>query len=91
MQRAVCQVIEAGADIVVMDSDGYTALRYACTSDVDSDAKVACLTPHASVTPQTATAAGSQQVELYPDVYSTTLRLAALLSCTTTRCSYQRY
>ena len=70
--RTVQQLIEAGADVAVTDSEGFPALHYACASDVDSDAKVAYLM-------QTATG-GSEQIVLGPEVYSTSLRLAARLN-----------
>ena len=44
----VRQLVKAGADVTVTDSRGYgeevfSALHYACASDVDADAKVAYL------------------------------------------------
>ena len=73
------QLVEAGAGITVTDTrtgkEVYSALHYACASDVDADAKVAYLMQRdaSSETPT----GGSEQVVLGPEFYSTSLRLAA--------------
>ena len=72
--RTVQQLIEAGADVAVTDSEGFSPLHYACASDADSDVKTAYLMQRESS--QRATG-GSEQLILGPDFYSTSLRLAA--------------
>ena len=60
------------ADVTVTDGRGYTALHYACASDVDSNVKATALIQRGA-TSQTATA-GSKQF------YTTALRLAVGLN-----------
>ena len=79
----VRQLVEAGADIEVTDSRGsldeiYSALHYACASDVDADAKVTYLMQH-DASQQTA-AGGLEQTVPGPEFYSKSLRLAAWLN-----------
>ena len=79
----VRHLVEAGADFAVTDSrdfldEIYSALHYACASDVDSDDKVAYLMQR-DASSQTGSD-GSEQVVLGPEVYSTSLRLAARLN-----------
>ena len=82
--RTVQQLIEAGADVAVTDfrrgyrREVYSPLHYACASDIESDAKLRYLMQSGSSS-QTATD-GSEQVELGPEFYSASLRLAASLN-----------
>ena len=76
--RTVQQLIEAGADVAAKDSVGFSPLHYACVSDVDSNAKVTYLMQR-DASSQTDTG-GTEQVVLKPEVYSTSLRLAARLN-----------
>ena len=71
----VRQLVEAGADIGITDLDGFSALHYACASDVDSDAKVAYLMQR-DASSQAATD-DSEQVVHAPEFYSKALQLAA--------------
>ena len=77
-EATVRQLVEAGADIPVVDSRGCTALHYACASDVDADAKVTYLMQH-DASQQTA-AGGLEQTVPGPEFYSKSLRLAAWLN-----------
>ena len=85
------QLVEAGADTAITESlelslmafDGrerhvYSALHYACASDVDADAKVAYLIQR-DASSQTATG-DSELVVPDPEFYAESLRLAALLN-----------
>ena len=76
----VRQLVEAGADIEITDSQGYSALDYACASDIDSDAKVSYLMQHVTSS-QTATG-GSEEVVIEPEFYTKSLRLAVSLNLT---------
>ena len=90
--RTVQQLVEAGADVVKTDSKGLSPLHYACASDIDSDAKVAYLSRrylssqkavHIDSDNQVAyliQRGASCRVVLDPEVYSTSLRLAARLN-----------
>ena len=76
-EATVRQLVEADTDIAITDSrdfldEVYSALHYACTSDVDSDAKVAYLMQR-GVTSKTATVA-------FVQVYTISLHLAARLN-----------
>ena len=76
----VRQLVEAGAVIAETNSrcefgEVYSALHYACASDIDSDAKLAYLIQR-DASLQTVTG-GLEQMVLGVDIYSTSLRLAA--------------
>ena len=73
--RTVQQLIEAGADVAVTDSKGFLPLHYACASDIDSDAKLVYLI-QSNESSQNSTS-NSNKVVLGPDVYSSSVRLAA--------------
>ena len=73
--RTVQQLIDAGADAAVTDSKGFSPLRYACASDIDSDAKVAHLMQRDA---SSQTAAGSlKKIVPNQNIYTISLRLAA--------------
>ena len=71
-------LVEAGADIAVTDSRGYSTLHYACASDIDAEDKIAYLVQRGA-SPQKATD-GSKETLPGPEFYSTSLLLAASLN-----------
>ena len=71
----VQQLVEAGADVTITDSEGFAPLHYACASDVESETKLAYLMQR-DESSQTATC-GSKQGVLETEVYTRSLRLAA--------------
>ena len=73
--RTVQQLIEAGADVAVTDSEGFSPLHYACASDVESETKLAYLMQR-DESSQTLTGSSNQGV-LATEVYTRSLRLAA--------------
>ena len=76
--HTVQKLTAAGADVAKTDSKGCSPLHYACASDIESDVKVEYLMQRDASSQEST--GDSEQVVLQPELYSTSLSLAATLN-----------